>query len=153
MRIGVYIEHGVGDGVGGAELQMAYLASAWSHDHDVDLIHHRPPFTRERVARFSADDLSRVTFRFVPREDEPPGHRNLLTRFRAAREWHRAVSDGYDVFVNCTHWVPCFCHAKVGLALVLFPFYIRPEYSADIAALPAWKRVRHGAYFDAGEGA
>ena len=47
MRIGIYIEHGEGNGVGGAELKMAYLASAWSRVHHVDLIHHRPPLTRE----------------------------------------------------------------------------------------------------------
>ena len=46
MKIGVYIEHGAGNGVGGAELAMAHLASTWSRDHEVDLIHHRPPLTR-----------------------------------------------------------------------------------------------------------
>jgi glycosyltransferase involved in cell wall biosynthesis len=147
MRIGLYIEHGVGNGVGGAELKLAYLASAWSAEHQVDLIHHRPPFTRERVAMFCPDDLSRVTFRYVPREGEPAAHANPLKRFRAAAEWHRAVSDGYDVFVNCTHWVPCFCHARVGLMLVLFPFYIRPDRDDHLASLPAWKRLRHKAYY------
>jgi glycosyltransferase involved in cell wall biosynthesis len=113
----------------------------------VDLIHHRPPFTRERLAKFSPDDLSRVTFRCVPREADAPAQRNLLKRFDAARDWHHTVSEGYDVFVNCTHWVPCFCRAKVGLAFVLFPFYIRPERAPAVVGLPAWKRVRHTAYY------
>jgi hypothetical protein len=52
VKIGLYIEHGVGNGVGGAELMMAYLASQWSSEHDVDLVHHRPPLTRERIASF-----------------------------------------------------------------------------------------------------
>src|SRR5512142_1809787 len=146
MRIGVYIEHGVGDGVGGAELNMALLASAWSTRHDVDLIHHRPPFTKERVARFSPDDLSRVRFRYVPRQDEPPAHRNLLRRFEAAREWHREVSEGYDVFLNCTHWLPAFCHARVGLIRRLFPIYVRPDREEASRSWPAWKRVRYRAY-------
>lgn len=147
MRIGLYIEHGVGSGVGGAELQMALLASTWSRKHQVHLIHHRRHFTPERVAMFSPDDLSKVTFRYVPREGEPPAHRNPFARLGAAQDWHRTVSDGYDVFVNSTHWVPCFCHAKVGMVLVLFPIYVRPEHSRDIADVPMWKRLRHGAYY------
>lgn len=147
MRIGLYIEHGVGDGVGGAELAMAFLASAWSRAHAVDLIHHRPPLTKARLAAFSADDLSAVNVRCLPREGEPSASRNLLRRYRSARDWHRSVSEGYDVFVNCTHWVPCFNHAKVGIVFVLFPIYVRPEHTPEMRRLPAWKRLRHSAYF------
>ena len=148
MRIGLYIEHGVGNGVGGAELMMAHLASAWSRDHDVDLVHHRPPLTRDRVASFSTDDFSRVTFKYVPREEEPAGSGNPLRRYRDARDWHRAVSEGYDLFVNCTHWLPCFSHAKTSALLVLFPFYTRPRDAPEIRALPRWKQLRHNAYHD-----
>jgi L-malate glycosyltransferase len=147
VRIGLYIEHGMGDGVGGAELAMAYLASAWSCRHDVDLVHHRPPLTRDRLAAFTSDDLSRVNIRCLPREADSKPSRNLLRRYRSAREWHRAVSDGYDVFVNCTHWLPCFNYAKTGVLLVLFPIYVRPEHTPEIQRLPAWKRLRHAAYF------
>ena len=86
MKIGLYIEHGVGNGVGGAELMMAYLAGAWSADHDVDLVHHRPPLTRERIASFSKDNYDRVNVRYVPREADPPAYGNPLKRYRAARE-------------------------------------------------------------------
>ena len=68
MRIGVYMEHGVGNGVGGAELMMAYLASVWSRQHDVDLIHHRPPLTRERLSLFSTDDYSRIDIQAALKE-------------------------------------------------------------------------------------
>lgn len=146
MRIGLYIEHGDGNGVGGAELMMAHLASVWSRDHEVELVHHRPPLTRERIELFSPDDFSRVIFRYVAREQEAAGPANPLRRYRAARDWNRAVSDGYDLFVNCTHWLPCFCHARRGALLVLFPFYVRPEYTPEVQALPRWKRMRHGAY-------
>jgi glycosyltransferase involved in cell wall biosynthesis len=148
VRIGLYIEHGVGNGVGGAELLMAFLASAWSRAHQVDLIHHRPPLTRDRLQSFTTDDLSNVTFRYVPRENEPRAHRNLIRRYTAARNWHRTVSEGYDRFINCTHWLPCFCHARLGILLVLFPIYIRPDRSID-ERWPWWKRVRHGAYYGA----
>jgi glycosyltransferase involved in cell wall biosynthesis len=149
MRIGIYIEHGVGDGVGGAEIAMAFLAGAWSHSHDVHLIHHRPPLTRDRLAVFTGDGLSAVTIRCLPR-DAPPGDvRNLVRRFRSAHEWHRNLSDTYDVFVNCTHWLPCFNHAAVGILFVLFPMYVRPEHTVEMERLPRWKQLRHAAYFGA----
>ena len=148
MKIGVYIEHGVGNGVGGAELAMAHLASAWSIDHEVDLVHHRPPLTRERIASFSDEDYRRVAFRYVPRDEEPPALMNPFARFAAARDWHRSVSERYDLFVNCTHWLPPFCHARAGALLVLFPFYVRPGDSPQMRMLPAWKRARHAAYYD-----
>jgi glycosyltransferase involved in cell wall biosynthesis len=146
-KIGLYIEHGVGGGVGGAELLIAALASAWSQDHDVDLIHHRPDLTLARLAAFSTDDLSRVCVRCVARESVPPETRNVFRRYQLARAWHRDVSVGYDVFVNCTHWLPSFCHARRGILLVLFPIYVRPEDSEQIRGLPAWKRLRHAGYF------
>jgi len=149
MRAGIYIEHGIGDGVGGAELAMSCLASEWSQHHDVDLIHHRPPLTKERIASFSSDDLSGVSIRCVPRDGEPAESRNLLKRYRSAREWHRSISDGYDVFVNCTHWVPCFNYADIGILYVLFPIYVRPEHADSIRRLPAWKRLRHSTYYGA----
>src|SRR5205085_1272909 len=83
-KVGLYIEHGVGGGVGGAELLMAALASAWSHSHDVDLIHHRPALTKERFANFTAIDLSRVRIRTLSREPASSQTRNLFRRYRRA---------------------------------------------------------------------
>lgn len=148
MKIGVYIEHGVGNGVGGAELAMAHLAAEWARGHDVDLIHHRPPLTRERIESFSQEDYRRVTFRCLPREPEPVPATAPWTRLPAAREWHRALSAGYDLFVNCTHWLPPFCHARAGALLVLFPFYVRPHDAPEIERLALWKRARHAAYYE-----
>jgi glycosyltransferase involved in cell wall biosynthesis len=148
MRIGVYIEHGEGNGVGGAELMMAFLASAWSRAHDVDLVHHRPPLTRERLSLFSTDDYSRVTIRAVPREPEPPSHWDPVRRYRAAREWQASLSEPYDLFVDCTHWRPPFSHARRAVLLVLFPFYTPPWRSAESAALPWWKQLRHETYHE-----
>jgi len=148
MKIGLYIEHGVGNGVGGAELMMAHLASAWSREHDVDLVNHRPPLTRERLASFTDDPLDRVNVRSVPREPDPPASGNPFRRYRDAREWHASVSAPYDLFVNCTHWLPCFNHARRGAMLVLFPFYVRPPDMPEMRRLPQWKRFRHQAYYD-----
>jgi len=148
VRIAIYLGDGTGNGVGGAELMMAYLASAWSRDHDVDLVHHRPQLTRGRLAMFSNDDCSRVNFRCLPREPEPTGAGDPLRRFRTARHWQASVSTGYDLFVNCGHWLPPFCHAGIGVLVVLFPFYVRPYDLAEIRALPYWKRLRHRAYYE-----
>jgi glycosyltransferase involved in cell wall biosynthesis len=148
VKIALYIGDGVGNGVGGAELMMATLASAWSRDHAVDLVHHRPELTRERIAMFSNDNYAGVNVRCVPREDEPPAYGDPLRRFRAARKWHEGVSAGYDLFVNCGHWLPPFCHARAGALLVLFPFYIRPYDLPEIRSLTRWKRIRHRAYYE-----
>lgn len=147
MKIGIYMEHGAGDGVGGAELAMARLASAWSRSHAVDLVHHRLPLTPQRIAQFTSDDLGRVAFRYVPKQDEPAASGGPMTRYRAARNWHRELSEPYDLFVASSHWLPPFCHARAGALFVLFPFYVRPIDSADIQRLPLWKRARHRAYY------
>lgn len=147
MKIGIYIEHGAGNGVGGAELAMAHLAAVWSRNHRVDLVHHRPPLTLERLAQFSDEDYSRIAIRCLPREPEPPSPADPFARYSAARAWHRTISDGYDLFVNCTHWLPPFNHARNGALFVLFPFYVRPEASPGMQQLPAWKRARHAAYY------
>jgi glycosyltransferase involved in cell wall biosynthesis len=148
VKIGLYIGDGTGDGVGGAELMMGCLASAWSRCHDVTLVHHRPALTRERFEAFSNEDYGRVRFRCVPREEEPSETPDLVQRFRRARAWHRSISAGYDLFVNCGHWMPPFCHAKAGLLVVLFPFYIRPHDVAEMRALPYLRRIRHRAYYE-----
>lgn len=148
MKIVLYIEHGNGNGVGGAELMMAYLASEWSREHDVSLVHHRPPLTRARLSAFTNDDLSRVAIRYEPRQPDSPAYGNPWRRYRAARDWHRSLSEGADLFVACTHWLPPFCHARRGALLVLFPFYVRPPDADDMRALPLPKRLRHRAYYD-----
>src|SRR5207245_1402130 len=147
MKIGLYIEHGVGNGVGGAELLMAYLASIWARNHDVDLIHHRPTLTLERLSLFSPDNYERVRVRCIPREDEPAPRANLFRRYRDARAWHASISAPYDLFLNCTLWLPSFCHARTGALLVLFPFYVRPPDIPEMARLPAWKRARHPLHY------
>ena len=147
MKLGLYMEHGFGNGVGGAELMLAHLASVWSREHDVELVHHRPELTRERFALFTHDPLNDVTMRVVPREPEPPSTGGPLPRFRAARDWHRSLSERYDLFLNCTHWLPCFSHARAAALVVLFPFYVRPFDMPEAQRLPAWKRARMRAYY------
>jgi glycosyltransferase involved in cell wall biosynthesis len=147
VKIGLYLQHGAGNGIGGAELKMAYLASVWARHHEVDLIHHRPLLTRERLAMFSADAYEGVNIRCVPQEEQPTACSDPRRRYQVSRAWHASLSAGYDVFVNCTHWMPPFCHAKVGALLVLFPHYVRPHDGPEMRRLPGWKRLRHRAYY------
>jgi len=147
LKIALYIGDGTGNGVGGAELMMAYLGSVWSVHHDVDLVHHRPQLTRERLEEFATDDFSRLNIRVVARDPEPAGG-DPVRRFRAARDWHATLSDGYDLFVNCGHWLPPFSHAARGVLLVLFPYYQLPHTLPEIQGLPAWKRLRHRLYHE-----
>ena len=148
MRIGLYLEHGVGEGVGGAELMLADLAALWAKDHEVDLIHHRPPLTLERLAARGDGDYRHVRIRCLPRSGPAKTPRNPVRRYIAARDWHKSVSEGYDLFVNCTHWVPCFCHARVGVLLVLFPFFQRPDRLPEGAGRGFWKRWAYRMYSD-----
>jgi hypothetical protein len=46
IKTELYIEHGGDYGVRGAELKRR-ICRLWFHDHQVDLIHHRPPLTGE----------------------------------------------------------------------------------------------------------
>jgi glycosyltransferase involved in cell wall biosynthesis len=147
VKIGVYIEHGVGDGVGGAELKMVRLASYWSRHHDVELIHHRPTLTLERLATFTDDDLQQVRIRLLPRDPEPRASGGPLRRYQAARNWHRRVSEGYDLFVNCTHWKPCFCHARCGALVIPFPFST-PSTDVETIRPLTWKQRCHRLYYD-----
>jgi len=81
--------------------------------------------------------------RVVPHVPEPSAPRNPFRRFRAAARWQSVLSDGYDLFINCTHWMPPFCHATHGVLLVLFPHY---ERWSDLAAVPWWKRRAYRLY-------
>ena len=124
---------------------MAHLASEWSRAHQVDLVHHRPPLTRERIEMFSTDDFGRVTFRYVPAREEPESVGRIRSGDIGARDWHRPVSDGYDLFVNCTHWLPCFCHAEQAPCSSCSRSMSGPSRRRS-SGLPRWKQLRHGAY-------
>jgi glycosyltransferase involved in cell wall biosynthesis len=143
VNIGLYLQHGTGSGVGGAELMMATLGAAWAADHAVDLIHHRPELTMQRLAHFSGREYPGVRARVAPRIPEPAAARDPLRRYHDAAEWQSALSAGYDLFINCTHWAPPFCHAGRGVLLVLFPHYQR---WTDVARVPFWKRGVHRLY-------
>jgi glycosyltransferase involved in cell wall biosynthesis len=93
------------------------------NNHQIDLVHHKPYLTRERLAEISGTDLKDVRLRLVAVEPYSFGSsHNPLRRYKQAINWQRALSEPYDLFINFTHGLPPFCHAGLGALVVLFPF-------------------------------
>lgn len=128
MRIGIYIEPG-GDAVGGSEFCAAILAEAFASEHDVEIIHHKRKLTSHTLESVFDTDLAGTRLRYLEPSALPSfyGIHNPLKRLRAAKGWQAELSSPYQLFIAFTHNVPPFCHAKVGLLVVLFPFFEREE--------------------------
>jgi glycosyltransferase involved in cell wall biosynthesis len=127
---------------------MAVLAEALGRYHDVEIVHHRATLTGQQLEKLFAVRLSAVGLRYVEPELNAFGDSHWPgRRYQETKEWHRAVSYPYDLFINFTHYMPPFCHARMGVLMVLFPFYdpltswpIRAEAS-DTSSL-FWKSCR-----------
>jgi glycosyltransferase involved in cell wall biosynthesis len=128
MHVGVYNEPS--GTMGGSEYLVSVIADALAARHDVEIVHHNPRLTLEQLRAQSGLALNRVTLRRVSREEAPDprvpkGFRKLRHRYDVQRAWHATLSRPYDVFINSTHGVPPFCHARRGVLLTLFPLYSR----------------------------
>jgi glycosyltransferase involved in cell wall biosynthesis len=111
---------------------VAMLAWALAPEHRVDVLHHLPGLSAERLAEISGTDLGGVRLRyFEPEPDPSSSRRDPRLRYDEARRWHAALSRGYDLFVAVVHGRPPFCHAPRGALVVLFPayasFFIQPQ--------------------------
>jgi glycosyltransferase involved in cell wall biosynthesis len=125
MKFGVYNEP-AGGAAGGSECCAAVLAEALARFGPVEIVHHRPGLTHDRLAELSGTDLGKVGLRYVEPEPAPAGlSRRPWKRLRQAAAWHAALSEPYDVFVNFTHGLPPFCRARHGILVVLFPLFNR----------------------------
>lgn len=123
MRINFYSES-PDPGPGGAEQFIAVLAEALSRTHAVCIVHHKPPEAEAAWGGYAGCDLSRVKFRQVAMaSDESNLCRTPWARYRAARNWRRALTEDCDLFVALLHNKPPFCHARRGVLVVLFPTY------------------------------
>jgi glycosyltransferase involved in cell wall biosynthesis len=139
MKVGIYNEPS--GTIGGSEYVVAVAADALAPRHRVEIVHHNPALTVEQLRHLAALDLDGVRLRYVEREprpnpQDPSGLRYLPQRYTAEREWHATLSRPYDVFINSTHGVPPFCHASLGVLLVLFPMQERGTlwpWSQDVA--------------------
>jgi glycosyltransferase involved in cell wall biosynthesis len=125
MNIGIYSEpHG--GAPGGAEFSVAALAEALRHSHKVEIVQHRPDFTIDDLSRIFGAELDGCTVRYVPVEwPTYYGPTQPWRRARELRHWRAELSEPYDLFVNFTHGLPPFCHAPMGVLVVLFPWFDR----------------------------
>ena len=126
MKIGIYNEPS-GGGIGGAESTSAILAEALSAAHQVEIVHHRSALCLENLREVSGTRLEAVGLRYVAPEPYSFGSSHLpWRRYRDARAWRASLSEPYDLFVNVTHGIPPFCHARRGALIVLFPLCEQP---------------------------
>jgi glycosyltransferase involved in cell wall biosynthesis len=138
VKVGLYVEPARGGITGGAECCAAVLAEALRDRHHVEILHHAPALTAEELVELFGVDLRGVTVRYVPREPAPAGEsRNPWRRYREASAWHADLSASHDLFVNFTHGMPPFCHARTGVLVVLFPLYDSPRCWGRDGAPPA----------------
>ena len=140
MRIGIYNEPGQG-GIGGSEISVAVLAEGLACDNQIEIVHHKDYLTGEALAEISGTKLEDIGMRYVVPEPYSFGSsHNPWRRYRDARNWHRQLSEPYDLFINFTHGYPPFCHAREGVLIVLFPFH-QPSH---IERTPRKARFRDG---------
>lgn len=151
MKVGIYQEPR-GPTIGGGEYLLAVLArTVRDAGHAVDVVHHDPHLSVERVAEYFRLDLTGVADRLLPpagRWDAPDAP--AWRRAAAMRGWAKDASAPYDLFVCVTHTPPPFCHARAGVLYVLFPLYDRHAQwpwtdrppGPGLGAVKAWARRR-----------
>jgi L-malate glycosyltransferase len=123
LKIGIYSSASRGS-IGGAECSIAVLAEALGQYHDVEIVHHRASLSAQQLEKLFDVDLSAVSLRYVEPESNSFGDSRWPgRRYEEARKWHRSVSQPYELFIDFTHYMPPFCHARMGVLMVLFPFY------------------------------
>ena len=123
MNIGIYNEPS-GAAIGGTESCVALLAETLSRQHRVEIVHHRPSLTTSLLGETFGVNLEGVRMRYA-HYDEPGNFSRMepWSRYPRLKEWHAELSKPYDVFINFTHGMPPFCHAKFGVLVVLFPMF------------------------------
>lgn len=122
MKIGIHNQC-EGAGIGGSEVCVGVLAAALSHAHQVEVLHHRPQMSREALEAISGMDLRRVSIRCVKNDPEPEKTINLWKHYRQKVRYNAHLSEPYDLFVTFVQRPPPFCHARHGLAVILFPHF------------------------------
>ena len=93
MRVGIYNQPAEG-GIGGSEISVAVLAEALACDNRVDIVHHKPYMTRERLAELSGADLSEVRMRPVVEESVRAGEPQVRLVHEGRRMESVAVRPG-----------------------------------------------------------
>jgi glycosyltransferase involved in cell wall biosynthesis len=152
MQVGIYNEPS--GTMGGSEYLVSVIADALATQHDVEIVHHNPTLTLDQLRSLSGLSLGRVTLRHVTRDEAPDprlprGFRHFPERYRTQKAWHAALSRPYDLFINSTHGIPPFCHARRGVLLTLFPVHSRRRLWPWVEpGHPAALRRAHNLFFD-----
>src|SRR5262249_14324909 len=140
MKVGIHKEPA--GGVGGADYCVVVLAEALGKHHDVEIVHHTSGLSKDHLTQVFDASLNGVGLRFVP--PHPPSLDTSWTpwrRYQEARDWQAELSKPYDLFVNFTHGVlpPPFCHAPIGVLVVLFPVFERLQQWPYSGQTPTWR--------------
>lgn len=145
-RVGIYFPWMAGN-PGGAERTCAILANALAREHSVELVHHAPTPVVDRLAEATGIDLRDVSERAAPRSATSPVHpAEAPGDWRELAALDAPLSAPYDLFVAFVHDVPPFCHARVGVLRVLFPFTSKSQHWPWRAtSRGAAARLRHAA--------
>jgi glycosyltransferase involved in cell wall biosynthesis len=126
MKVGIYNE--ASHGLGGADLSVVVLAEELRKGHQVDIVHHQPGLSAQALVAAFGCDLEGVRLRYAPRQPDPSReYHNPWRRFREARAWQADLSQPYDLCITFCHTTPPFCHAPVGMLVILFPLFDRPN--------------------------
>ena len=137
MKIGIYQSYW--GRVGGGQRYVGVVAQVLARHHDVEIVHYAEDFDRGAIEEALALDLSRVSFRQVPRRQHPQWPTsNPLARLRLERDWCRELSSPYDVFIDSSDTPPPFCHAGKGVLLTHFPLMTFEEFHGHDTE--AWRR-------------
>ena len=129
MKIGIYQHYW--RGVGGGQRYLAIIAAALTREHEVEMVHHCTGFEPQVVSEPLAVDLSRITFRYLPARKRPLYRsRNPWKRFGWERELDREISEPYELFINSSEAIPCFCHARHGVLISHFPLVTFAEFNS-----------------------
>jgi len=147
LRISIYDEP-ASSGIGGSEVVAALLAETLAREHHVDVYHHIPWLTSEKLAQSCGTDLTNVRLHYVPTNGGSLqlSRRNPFNHYKDSRSLNAGLSESYDLFIAIVHGVPPFCHAARGALIVLFPTPTAP-YREPQGALSLKLALRHPARF------
>ena len=122
-KVGIACELNDGDSLAGREFVVVTLCE-WFHSRgiDVEVVHHAPSLTPESFVERFGCRREAIRLRYLAKARSP----SAWWRRHFGKDWERALSSGYDLFINIVHAVPAPCHAPRGLLMVLFPFF-RPQ--------------------------
>jgi glycosyltransferase involved in cell wall biosynthesis len=137
MKIGIYLCNW--GQVGGGQFYIGSIAEVLSSVANIEIVHHTPDINKSHLEEMMQLDLSRVDFRYFPGEFRPfAACTSASQRIQQEKDWSRAISEPYDLFINCTHPVPSPSYAKNGVLVSLFPFEDYETFYGMKA--PAWQQ-------------